>query len=154
MIPLNVSFGIHALLPTGWLFMGLVIYGEGYLMRRYLTQSKVFDFDIHMTAFVSNGISGIIGIIISTILNGGWWLVCWFPWVSSNEVNIHKPTHLQYLALYYVVALILSILIELRVNYLFLRKRFPFKRIWKATLIANACSYAVGTLLISLFILL
>lgn len=23
-------------------------------------------------------------------LNGGWWLVVWFPWVSKHEVDIHS----------------------------------------------------------------
>ena len=46
MIPLNVSFGIYAFLPMGWLFMAFVILGEGFLMSWYLIRKK---FDKKMT---------------------------------------------------------------------------------------------------------
>ena len=149
MIPLNVSFGIFAFLPMGWLFMAFIILGEGFLMSRYLIRKK-FDKKIYLTATVSNIVSGVIGIITTLELNGGWWLVVWFPWVSKHEVDIHDPQSLGALVLYYVSALILSVLIELLVNHLMLRKRYPFKKTLHATLIANAFSYVLGAVLIVL----
>ena len=88
---LNVSFGIFAFLPMGWLFMAFIIVGEAFLMSKYLIQRK-FNKRIWGSAAISNIVSGVIGIIITMILNGGWWLVVWFPWVSSHEVNIHNPS--------------------------------------------------------------
>ena len=38
MLPLNVSFGIYAFLPMGWLFMAFIILGEAFLMSRYLVR--------------------------------------------------------------------------------------------------------------------
>ena len=81
MLPLNVSFGIYAFLPMGWLFMAFVILGEGFLMSWYLIRKK-FDKKIYLTETVSNIVSGAVGIITTLALNGGWWLVVWFPWVS------------------------------------------------------------------------
>ena len=86
-------------------------------------------------------------------LNGGWWLVVWFPWVSSHEVDIHSPQEAWGLIIYYLVALILSVLIELLMNHLVLRKLYPFRKTFRATMIANAASYALGAVLILLLCL-
>ena len=149
MLPLNVSFGIYAFLPLGWLFMAFVILGEGFLMSWHLIRKK-FDKKIYLTAALSNIVSGAVGIITSLALNGGWWLVVWFPWVSKHEVDIRDPQSLRTLILFYAAALILSVLIELLVNHLMLQKRYPFKKTLHATLIANAFSYVLGAVLIAL----
>ena len=149
MLPLNVSFGIYAFLPMGWLFMAFVMLGEGFLMSWHLIRKK-FNKRIYLTAALSNIVSGAVGIITSLALNGGWWLVVWFPWVSKHEVDIRDPQSLLVLVLFYVVALILSVLIELLVNHLMLQKRYPFKKTLHATLIANAFSYILGAVLIAL----
>ena len=98
MLPLNVSFGIYAFLPMGWLFMAFVILGEGFLMTWHLIRKK-FDKKIYLTAALSNIISGAVGIITTLELNGGWWLVVWFPWVSKHEVDIRDPQSLRTLVL-------------------------------------------------------
>jgi hypothetical protein len=147
MMPLDVSFGIFAFLPVGWLFMALVIFGEAFLMCNYLIQKK-FNKRIYISAAVSNLVSGAVGIFISMALNGGWWLVVWFPWVSSHEVDVHDPKQLWFLVIYYFIALILSIFIEVLVNNLFLRKQYHSKKILNASLIANAFSYALGAIII------
>ena len=149
MFPLNVSFGIYAFLPMGWLFMAFVILGEAFLMSRHLIGKK-FDKKIYLTAALSNIVSGAVGIITSLALNGGWWLVVWFPWVSKHEVDVRDPQSLRTLVLFYAAALILSVLIELLVNHLMLQKRYPFKKTLHATLIANAFSYVLGAVLIAL----
>ena len=149
MFPLNVSFGIYAFLPMGWLFMAFVILGEGFLMSRYLIKKK-FNKRIYLTAALSNIVSGAVGIITTLALNGGWWLVVWFPWVSKHEVDVRDPQSLRTLVLFYAAALILSVLIELLVNHLMLQKRYPFKKTLHATLIANAFSYILGAVLIAL----
>ena len=148
MIPLDVSFGIFAFLPMGWLFMALVILGEAFLMSNYLIR-KNYNERIYISATVSNIVSGAIGILTSMALNGGWWLVVWFPWVSSHEVDVHDAKQLWFLVIYYFIALILSILIEVLVNTLFLRKQYYFKKILNASLIANAFSYALGAIIIT-----
>ena len=152
MLPLNVSFGIYAFLPMGWLFMAFIILGEAFLMSRYLVRKK-FDKKIYLSATVSNIVSGALGIITTMAVNGGWWLVVWFPWVSSHEADIHSRQEALALVIYYIVALILSVLIELLVNHLMLRKQYPFKRTFRATLIANAFSYILGAVLIILLCL-
>lgn len=152
MMPLNVSFGIYAFLPMGWLFMAFIILGEAFLMSRHLI-GKGFNKRIYLSATVANVVSGAVGIAASLALNGGWWLVVWFPWVSSHEVDIHSPQVAWALVVYYLVAMILSVLIELLVNHLMLQKQYPFRKIFQATLVANAASYALGAVLIVLLCL-
>ena len=152
MLFLNVSFGILAFLPEGWLFMAFVIAMEAFLMSFSLSGKK-FDKRISVAATASNIVSGLVGIMASLSLNGGWWLVVWFPWVSSHEVNVHNSTELTGLLIYYVVAMILSVLIEMLINHLILRTRYSFKSTFKATLIANASSYVLGAILIAYFCL-
>ena len=150
---LNVSFGIFAFMPPGWLFMALVILGEAFLMSMYLTRKKS-NKRIYSSAVVSNIVSGVVGIIISMALNGGWWLVVWFPWVTNHEVNVHKSRALLGLAIYYIVAMVLSVLIELLINHAILKKKYSFRQTLNATLIANACSYALGAVLLLLLLFL
>ena len=85
MITLNVSFGIYAFLPQGWIFMIAIILIECLGFSKLMI-SKWKETKIYSTMIISNLVSGIIGIIVSMILNGGWWLVVWFPWVGGNEV--------------------------------------------------------------------
>ena len=99
MLFLNVSFGLFAFLPEGWLFMAFVITMEAFIMSFFLSRKK-FEKRISIAATTSNIISGIIGIMASLLLNGGWWLVVWFPWVSSHEVNVHNSTELTGLLIY------------------------------------------------------
>ena len=83
MIVWNVSFGIYAFLPQGWIFMIAIILIECLGFSKLMT-SKWKENKIYLTMIISNLVSGTIGIIGSMLVNGGWWLVVWFPWVSSN----------------------------------------------------------------------
>lgn len=144
---LNVSFGLYAFLPPGWLFMAFVILAEAFLMSSYLSRKK-YNGLVYKSAVVSNAVSGLFGIIASMALNGGWWLVVWFPWVSRHEVNVHNSQALWGLVIYYLAALVLSVLIELWINHKILKKQFTFKKNLIATLIANAFSYVIGAILL------
>lgn len=148
---LNVSFGIYALLPQGWLFMMLVILCEAVLMSRFLAHSSK-NTRIYLSALFSNAVSGLFGIITSLKLNGGWWLVVWFPWVSGHEVNIGNKAELACFLVYYFIAFFLSVLIELAVNCALLRKRYALSEIFKATLKVNIVTYCIGAVLL-LFLL-
>jgi hypothetical protein len=147
MILLDVSFGIFAFLPQGWLFMAFVILIECVIMTKILKKNW-FDKRIYGIAALTNVISGIVGIVISMILNGGWYLVVWFPWVSSNEINPSNRESLKALIFFYALAFVLSIMIESLINWLFLRKSFKTKQILTTTLIANIASYAIGTIVL------
>jgi len=149
---LDVSFGLFVFLPPGWLFMAFVILAEALIMSKYLSK-KFYNRPIYVTALISNFISGLIGIIASLVITGGWWLIVWFPWVSSHEVNVYNPTVLMWFIIYYLVALILSIAIEAAINHFRLRKQFSGKKIFKATLWANAFTYLVGAIIIYILII-
>ena len=106
---------------------------------------KFFDKRIFIVTSLANIISGVIGIMISIALNGGWWLVVWFPWVSKHEVDLSSRVEWHALIVYYVLAFILSLIIEAAVNVPLLRQRYPVKKIMKATLRANVLSYLAGS---------
>ena len=145
MILLNVSFGIYAFLPQGWIFMAFVIFLECLVMTRLLMQ-KWLDKRIYGVSTLTNIISGLFGIIISMILYGGWYIVVWFPWVSSNQFDLSTPNALQELIIFYLSAFVLTLIIESVINILFLRKHYSVSEILKATLVTNIVSYAIGTL--------
>lgn len=147
MIFLNVSFGIFAFLPQGWIFMAFVILIECIILSRVLNQTW-FNKKICGITTLTNVISGLIGIIISMILNGGWYLVVWFPWVSSNEITLSNKESLNGLIIFYLCAFVLTIILETLTNWLFLKKTYKTKRILITTLIANVISYAIGTIVL------
>ena len=142
---LNVSFGIFAILPQGWVFMILIMLLESFIMSELLCKS-VFNGRITGVVFFSNFISGLFGFIITLIINGGWWLVVWFPWVSSHEVDFSAPNALLGFITFYTIAFVLSVLIELCINYSILRKLYPVRKILWATLLANIASYLLGSI--------
>jgi len=144
---LNVSFGILAFLPQGWVFMILIMLLESLVMSELLCR-KVLNGRITGTVFLSNIISGITGIILTLILNGGWWLVVWFPWVGSHEIDLSAPNALWGLILFYLVAFVLSVLIEESVNWLNLKRTYTSKKILWATFVANIASYLLGSIVL------
>jgi hypothetical protein len=147
---LNVSFGILAFLPLGWVFMILIMVMESVVMSELLCR-KVLNGKITGTVFLSNIISGITGIIITMILNGGWWLVVWFPWVGRHEIDLSAPNALWDLTLFYFVAFVLSVLIEEAFNWLIMKKTYTSKKILGATLAANIASYLLGSIVLYSF---
>jgi hypothetical protein len=147
MILLDVSFGIFAFMPMGWIFMAFVIIIECVVMTRWLLPVW-FNKRIYGVAALTNIISGLTGIVISMILNGGWYLVVWFPWVSNNEIDLTRKGALLALIIFYLLAFVLTLVIEITTNILFLKKRYPKRKIIGATIVANVISYAVGTLVL------
>lgn len=73
MLFLNVSFGLFAFLPEGWLFMAFVITMEAFIMSFFLSRKK-FEKRISIAATTSNIISGIIGIMDYYSMEDGGWL--------------------------------------------------------------------------------
>lgn len=144
MIILNVSFGIFAFLPQGWLFMAFVILFESLLMSKILNKTY-FDKRIYGVTTATNIISGIIGILASLKLNGGWWLVVWFPWVSNNEVDVTNNESMKWLYILYACAFALTLIIEMLTNWLLLRKHYKAKELISTTIFVNFLSYIVGT---------
>jgi len=144
---LDVSFGIFAFMPQGWLLMAFIILIECLTMTRVLLP-KAFDKRIFIVTALTNVISGAAGIFISMALNGGWWLVVWLPWVSSHEIDLSVKGELQTLIIYYAMAFVLTLIIETIINVPLLSQHYSIKKIIKATLIANILSYVAGTLVL------
>jgi hypothetical protein len=140
---LNVSFGIYAFLPQGWIFMVIIIliecFGLSYLLTKKWKNRKIFP-----TVFVSNIVSGVLGIITTLIINGGWWLVVWFPWVSDSEVR--GEDSLRGLIFLYLIAFLLTLLIEGFINLHMLKKEYAKAQILKKTFVVNVFSYAIGSI--------
>lgn len=144
---LDVSFGIFAFLPQGWIFMAFVIFCECYLISKLLA-AKWINKRIYWVVASSNIASGLLGIITSMILNGGWYLVVWFPWVSYHEIDIHNKEALSALIIFYLIAFAISVIMETIINLLFLKRHFLIKKIIWITSIANIVTYLIGTLIL------
>lgn len=141
MTQLNVSFGLYAFLPQGWIFMIAIIFIECIVLSLILSK-KWLNEKIYNTIIFSNLISGIIGVLISFLLNGGWWLIVWFPWVSSNEVS--SPIEMSFLE-YYLFAFLSTLLIEGIFNSVILRRVYKLYSIIPGTLLVNVVSYLIGS---------
>jgi hypothetical protein len=144
MIPIlaNVSFGIFAFTPPGWAFMAVIIVLEVLVVSHYLS-GVWWQRKSAIATVTANLISGAIGIVLSLLLNGGWWLVVWMPWVSSKEVEF--PRQAIELSIFYVAAFVLSVVIEGGIGQLMLKSKFDKKQIWRAFLTANVASYILGS---------
>ncbi len=148
MLLLNASyFGKYASLPIGWLFMACLVIIEIVLMSKLL-ERKFFNFHIAFATIVSNVVSGIIGAYSSLAINGGRLLTVWFPWVSSSEVDVENEDELIGFILYFAAAFVVTSVIELIINSLFLKKRYEFRPVMSATIISNVVSFMVGCLLL------
>src|SRR4029079_5630289 len=138
----NVSFGIIAITPIGWVFMALIILLECAILSRRLA-AVWWDSKVARATTVANLVSGVVGFYLSLQHNSGWWVVVWLPWVSRNEVGI--PSQLKKFVVYYLVAFLLSILIEGVVEQIMLRSRYSGWKVWKASLLANFVSYLLAS---------
>lgn len=127
--------------------MAFVIISECLIVSRILAKSWG-NKRIYLAVGGANIASGLFGIIASMWMNGGWYLVVWFPWVSSNEVNINNSEARNALIFFYILSFILSLVIETIINILLLRRNYPGKAITKATIIANIVTYIVGSVLL------
>lgn len=145
---LNVSFGIYAFLPQGWLFMAFVILSECLVATNLFTGKWTRDRKIFLSITGSNLISGLLGIIVTMALNGGWYLVVWFPWVISHEIDLSLDNERSGLVVFYLVCLVLTLIIETVTNILFLRRQYSIKEIIRTTVLANLVTYFVGSLVL------
>lgn len=127
----------------GWLFMACLLAIEVVVMSQILDR-KYFISRVAFSALISNVISGIAGAYTSNAINGGKWLTVWFPWVSSQEVNLSNDEDLFSFVLYFAIAFVATVVIEMIVNYLFLKKRYEFREVMRATTIANVVSFLLG----------
>ncbi len=145
MLLLNTSFGKYASMPMGWVFMFLVVVLEAVVMSKVLKKERGYDMGVMISTAVSNVVSGALGACVSKLVDRGWMLVVWFPWVSSVEVDTADSETLFSFVLYFVAAFLGTVLVEILINGLLIR-RYSFKEVAKSTIIANVISYIIGCL--------
>lgn len=141
---LNVTFGILAFMPVGWLFMACIIFLECWLASGYLSHKSI-NRRVCLAILAGNLTSGILGILTTLTFTGGWIIVVWFPWVSAHEIQLETGNEIFSFALYYIIAFILSVLIEGAVNWILLRKKYRVVQILRCTFWTNAGSYIFGS---------
>lgn len=127
--------------------MAIIIIIECLVMSKLLVL-KWYNKRIYITAVVTNVVSGAVGIGLSLLHNGGWWLVVWFPWVSNYEANLSIPHVRRDFIIVYLIAFILTLLIEGLINTLILKKDFDRKTVLKTTLLTNILTYIIGSVII------
>lgn len=127
--------------------MAFIILIECLILTKAFNQTWFSKKTYGLTA-LTNLISGIVGIVISMILNGGWLMVVWFPWVGSNEIDLSDKENINGLIVFYLFAFILTMIIETFINWLFFRGHYAAKLILISTLTANIASYVIGTIVL------
>jgi hypothetical protein len=142
MLIANVSFGIMVLHPIGWLMMFCVIALEA-LVGAKLCAGTWYAPRLWRVTAGANLASGIVGMVLSTVLQGGWWLVFWIPWVSRKELA--WPAQAGAFMLYYFLAFALSVLVEGAIQSWMHRGLYSARTVWRCTIVANVVSYAVFT---------
>mgnify|MGYP001210797525 CR=1 FL=1 len=130
----NVSFGILAFSPLGWVLMLIVILLEGFLLALFLPNASGKSH--YVTSLVANAVSGAAGFAVSMSVTGGWWLVIWVPWVTSAEASLEQW---PYLAGFMMVAYFGSVAIECLVAATLLRG-VTFSRILGTQALVNLTS--------------
>lgn len=142
MLLYTASFGKYASHPLGWFVILLVIIAEGIIMSQFL-ENKKFEPRIMFPCCVSNIVSAIAGAMLSKVVNNGWMLVIWFPWVSSVDIDINISGSFLTFITTLVGAFIVTVIIEVILNRMMIKSR-RFKRVMSATVLANVISYVVA----------
>ncbi|MBU0486945.1 MAG: hypothetical protein KKA07_05815 [Bacteroidetes bacterium] len=148
MIQADIGFGIYVFSLPGWGLMIFLILIECAMMSE-LIRKMFFNQSIFITTIISNFISAILGMVISLLVTSGKWLIVWFPWVGREEVATEKQFHL--FAIYYILAVGFTILIEVIANSLLLRQKYRLIRIIRATFVANLISIICGSAILYIF---
>lgn len=144
---LSASFGKYASAPMGWFFMLGVVLIEILIMSKILSSRRHIILGVITATTISNIVSGAVGALISKTINNGWMLVIWFPWVSSNEVDTNNPESLFNFVVFFIASLATTIIIEVLLNWLMLRKR-GFKPVMRATIVSNVISTIIACFLL------
>ncbi len=131
----NVSMAILILLPQGWAIISAILLLEVSLFYYFLKQQYKFG-GLFWRLTISNLVSGVLGFILSLILNGGWLGVFWFPWVGSHEIEFMSP----YFIIYFLMIFIITLIIEIPINILLFKK---LGITWKKTLITSLIVNAI-----------
>jgi hypothetical protein len=139
---LATSFGKYASVPMGWIFMTAIVIVEAIIMSQLLSR-RLLNPSIIVPVIISNIVSGAVGAFVSKAINKGWMLVIWFPWVSSVEVDVDNTESFFNFLVLFVVAFVVTVLIEVLLNEMFMKSR-GFKRVMRATIIANVITYLVA----------
>lgn len=139
----NVSFGLLAATPIGWLLMALVIGLESILLS-WLIDRRAFSLRMARVVLLANAVSGVAGVLFSLALNRGWWLVVWVPWVRPSDI---AERQLPKLGAYLLGAFALSVLLEAPIIRMAARSK-PLVAVLIAVLIANALSSAMLVILL------
>ena len=142
MLLFTASFGKYASQPLGWIVIGLVIIAEAIIMSQFLTHKKTNERVILPTC-ISNIVSGVATAFLSKVVNNGWMLVIWFPWVSSADIDLNNSQSFLTFTTTLVGAFLVTVAIEVLINWRLMKHR-GFKPVMSATIFTNVVTYIVA----------
>jgi hypothetical protein len=150
LVLLNVIAGIYLPNFWAWIFLLFVLVAETLTLSFYLRKVK-FDKRIFTSVILSNSITTLIGYILLDENHYGGYLLNWVPiykhsWAletESGEAILWAQT-----ALFIFACFIVTTIIETISNFTTLRREYKTKAICKGTLMINAITYLIGTLII------
>ena len=134
---LNVSMIILIFMPLGWGIIVTILVLEALLF--YLLLKRCVPFFVTLGYLsISNLVSGLAGLGLSLLHNGGWYGVFWFPWVGRYEVSLGDPHSLGFFIVYFLIIFLITMIIEIPLNILLFKKRgICIGRTIRVSLLAN-----------------
>lgn len=143
MTSLDVSFSQSLCEPFGVVFIVTTIFIEALLLSSLLSEIHL-NRRIWFIVVGANITSGIVGFLVTTVLFKGCWPVVWLPWVSCSDIE--APCDINSFIIYYLLAFLVTVLVEITINSLLLKKRYSLSSIAKSTLLVNLLSFVLGSL--------
>lgn len=133
----RVSFRQYFWTPLPFIFLLLIALLEGCIASQLLKR-EVFNKHIIITFLISNITGYFVEYFLSVLLNGGFTLLVWVPWVK-----IIGTKDLFVYAISFPIIFIVTLLVEGLMNWLLLTETYSLSKIFKATFLTNFISLII-----------
>ena len=141
-IPTLIDVIVGNYIPNtfGWLFLIVVLIVESLLLSIILNKA-LFNKKTTLAVVISNLATSLIGFIIFDQERNGGYLLSWIP---INEYHGELRTHETVKLYFYCLAL--TLVFELIINYIILKKQHSLFKIALGTIIVNVVTYGIAAL--------
>jgi len=126
-----INFNQYFWTPYPFIILSLIVLIKGFVASRII-QKSIFVKQIVLTILISSVTSYVLEYLFSLVLNDGFNLLVWIPWVKVIE----RIVFFDYLISFPLI-FIGTFLIESLVNWILLRKKYNWKVIIKTTFLLD-----------------
>jgi hypothetical protein len=130
----------------GWIFLLFVLVSESLIMSKFLKKGW-FHKEIYITVILSNVVTTILGCFLINEVPKAGHLLSWIPFFYYNGL----PTHLDDTIRVIVICFVITLLIEMVINILLLRKLKMADKLVYGSIICNVFTYVVAAVILLTF---